>query len=78
MSANNLTEEDEGKRVTSADGEQVGMVEEVRGGTAYINPDAGMVDKMKAKLDWGDTDEESYPIQSDHVSDVTDDEIRLR
>lgn len=78
MSSIQLTEEDEGKRVVSTDGDNVGMITEVRGGTAYVDPDPGMFDSIKSKLDWGDADEDSYPLSGDKVAEVTDDEVRLR
>lgn len=78
MSTTRLTEDDEGKTVVSANGEEIGMITEVRGGTAYVDPDPGMFDTVKAKLDWGDVDEDTYPLQADHVANVTDDEVRLR
>jgi hypothetical protein len=78
MSATQLTEDDQGKRVVSSDGEKIGMISEVRGGTAYVDPDPGMFDTIKAKLGWEDVDEDSYPLQRSEVSEVTDDEIRLR
>lgn len=78
MSTTRLTEDDEGKRVVSTDGEKIGMVAEVRSGTAYVDPDPGMFDQIKAKLNWGDVDEDTYPLNADDVAEVTDDEIRLR
>lgn len=78
MSTTNLTDDDTGKRVVTTDGEEVGVITEVRAGTAYVEPDPGMFDKIKAKLDWGDVDEDTYPVRSDDVAAVTDDEVRLR
>lgn len=78
MSTNQLTERDEGKHVVTTDGDEVGMVAEVRGGTAYVDPDPGMFDTIKAKLNWGDVDDETYPISTDDIAEVTDDEVRLR
>jgi hypothetical protein len=78
MSTTQLTEDDEGKKVVSADGDEIGRITEVRGGTAYVDPDPGMFDTVKAKLNWGDAGEDSYPLEADHVADVTDNEIRLR
>lgn len=78
MSTAQLTADDEGKRVVSTDGEKIGMITEVRGGTAYVDPDPGMFESVKAKLDWGDTGEDSYPLNTDDVAEVTDDEVRLR
>ncbi|WP_135824827.1 PRC-barrel domain containing protein [Halorussus ruber] len=72
-----FSEDDEGKSVV-VDGDEVGIVSEVEHGTAYVEPDPGITDKIKAKLDWGDRDEDTYPLQEQAVDTVTDDEIRLR
>ncbi len=77
MSTTEITTDDEGKRVVSADGEKIGMVTEVRGGMAYVDPDPGMFESIKAKMDWGDAGEDSYPLDGDKIAEVTDDEIRL-
>jgi hypothetical protein len=76
--ASEITEEEEGKSVLSSDGEQVGVVIDVQHGTARVKPDPGLTDELKAKVGFGDTDEESYPLQEERIETVTDDEIRLR
>lgn len=78
MAEMSYTDKDVGKRVVNADGRTVGTVTAVRHGTAYVDPDPDMFDKIKAKLGWEDVDEDSYPLQRSEVSEVTDDEIRLR
>ena len=72
-----ITEEDEGKRVVNADGDTIGMVSTVRNGTAHVNPDPGITDKITAKLGWDDVNEEHYPLERSKVDTITDDEIRL-
>lgn len=72
-----LTDDDEGKKVVTADGDSVGMVSGVSGNKAYVNPDAGITDQIKSTLGWEDVDEDDYAIDESHVADVTDDEIRL-
>ncbi|MFC4548727.1 MULTISPECIES: PRC-barrel domain containing protein [Halorussus] len=72
-----FSDSDEGKPV-KMDGEKVGMIKTVEHGTAYVDPDAGITDKIKAKLDWGERDEDTYPLQERAVDTITDDEIRLR
>ncbi|WP_135820921.1 PRC-barrel domain containing protein [Halostella litorea] len=74
----NITDDDEGKPVVNADGDTVGMVKDVSTGTAHVDPDPGMTDKIKSKLGWGDMDEDTYPLQEANVDAVTDDEIRLK
>ena len=77
MAMSNITEDDEGKRVVTNTGENVGMIKSVRGGTAYVDPNPDMFDRMKSKLNWGDTDEDTYPIDENNVAEVTSDEVRL-
>lgn len=72
-----ITEEDEGKPVVGAEGQELGMVEEVRGNTAYINPEPGLVDRIRSKLGWGDADEEDYTIDEQSIDQITEDEVRL-
>lgn len=78
MAKMSYTDEDVGKHVVNADGDRIGTVTAVRHGTAYVDPDPGMFDQIKAKLGWEDVDDDTYPLQESEVSEVTDDEIRLR
>lgn len=71
-----ITEDDEGKPVV-ADGEQIGIIADVEHGTAHVDPDPGMTDKLMSKLGWGDIDEDTYPLQEQNIEAVTDDEIQL-
>ncbi|WP_435361958.1 PRC-barrel domain containing protein [Haloarchaeobius sp. DFWS5] len=72
-----ITDDAEGKKVVR-DGKEVGIVTEVRAGTAYVEPDPGLTDKLFAKLGWGDRDDDTYPLQESAIETVTDDEIRLK
>ncbi|WIV65815.1 PRC-barrel domain containing protein [Natrialbaceae archaeon AArc-T1-2] len=74
----NITGDDEGKRVVNANGEKIGLIEDVEGGTAYVDPDPGITDTIASKLGWGDADEETYALEESNVESVTDDEIRLQ
>lgn len=73
----NITEDDEGKDVVDSNGETIGIVSSVRGGTAYVDPDPGLTDSIKSKLGWNEPDEEDYPLDDSRVDTVTDDEVRL-
>lgn len=73
-----ITESEEGKPVVDSDGNKVGIVSSVEHGTAYVDPDPGITEKLLSKMGWEDTDEEDYPLQEARVASVTDDEIRLR
>jgi len=77
MAHTQLTEEDEGKNVVNADGDQIGVISGFRGGQAYVDPDAGMTDKIMSALGWSDVEDDHYALDEDHVDHVTDDEVRL-
>ncbi|WP_255167003.1 hypothetical protein [Natrononativus amylolyticus] len=72
-----FSDDDIGKTVVNANGDEVGIVSAVEHGTAHVEPDPGITDTIKAKLGWEGTGEEAYPLQEQAVASVTDDEIRL-
>ncbi len=74
----NVEEEDVGKRVVNADGEKIGVVSGIRGGTAYVDADPGLGDTLRSKLGWQKIDDDDYPLKRDRIARVTDDEIRLK
>ncbi|WP_435346478.1 PRC-barrel domain containing protein [Haloarchaeobius sp. HRN-SO-5] len=76
--AKRITEEDEGKKVVNSAGDTVGVISGFRGGTAYVDPDPGLTDKLRARLGWEHIDEDDYPLDETKVETVTDDEIRLK
>jgi hypothetical protein len=76
--ATTLTDDAVGKTVVNADGEEVGIVTRVKHGTAHVDSDPGLTDKIKTKLGWEAPDEDDYPLQERAVATVTDEEIRLR
>jgi hypothetical protein len=78
MSGTTVSESDEGKKVVNAHGDVIGIVSGVRGGTAYVDPDPGVTDKIMSKLGWSSTDDEDYPLNQSKIDAVTDDEIRLK
>ncbi|SNZ18081.1 hypothetical protein SAMN06269185_3233 [Natronoarchaeum philippinense] len=78
MARTHITDDDEGKQVVNDRGDQIGIVKEVRAGTAHIDPDPGLTDSLKSKLGWGDTDEDTYPLQENMIEDVTDSEVHVR
>jgi len=66
-----------GRDIVDADGNQVGIVTAVKHGTAYVDADPGITDKIRTRLGWEDTSEEDYPLQEEAIDTITDDEIRL-
>lgn len=77
MATVDFDESDTGKTVVDAEGDEIGVVREVRGGRAYVDPDPSMMENVKSRLGWGESDEETYPLANEHVQKVTDDEVRL-
>lgn len=78
MDRQNVTQEDEGKRVVNFQGDKIGVVKQVDDGTAHVDPDPGITDQIRSKLGWNDADQSDYMLQEDRISTVTDDEIRLK
>ncbi|USZ72521.1 hypothetical protein [Natronosalvus halobius] len=73
-----FTPEDVGKRVINEHGDDVGMVTDVDGATAYVEPDPGITDSIKAALSWGSPSDEAITLEESDVSDVTHTEVHLR
>lgn len=78
MARMHVTEDDEGKDVVDSSGKEIGIVTEVRNGTAYVNADPGITDKIRSKLGWGDADEDDYALEKNRIDTITDGEIRLK
>jgi len=72
-----VTDDEIGKQVVSGN-DEVGLVTDVEGDTLYVDPDPSLTDKIKAALDWGDSDEESYPVEADQVERIDNEEVRIR
>ena len=71
-----LTKDDQGKDVVDETGEQIGIVAEVEGQTAYVDPEPGLTDRLKARMNWGSGhDDEDYPIDASEIKEITDSEV---
>ena len=72
------SDDDEGKTVVDASGDDVGVVVEVEGETIYVDPDPSMTDKFKSVLGWSDVDEdEARPIPAARIARITDSYVEL-
>lgn len=71
------TQAEQGKTVVDATGDEVGMVAEVEGDTVYVDPHPSLTDRIRRVLEWGGRDEDTYPLEADHISRITDDEVQL-
>lgn len=73
----NVTDDEEGKSVVDTYDEQIGIVAEVREGTLYVDPDPGLTEKITSSLGWGDTDDDTYPVEADEIEKIDDDEVTI-
>lgn len=73
-----LSQDDQGKDVVDESGQQIGMVAEVEGQTAYVDPEPGLTDRLKARMDWGGHGDDDYPVESSQILEITDDEVVIR
>lgn len=71
------TADDEGKTVVDSTGKEVGMVVEVENETMFVDPHPSLTDKIKTALDWGEPDEDAYPVTASQISAITDDSVEL-
>lgn len=71
-------ESDTGKRVLTADGDELGVVEQVERGNVHIRPDAGIQESMRRKLGWTDDDETTFELKKSAVSQIASDGIYLK
>jgi len=72
-----ITDDEVGKQVVSDD-EEIGIVSDVdtETQTLYVDPEPSLADRIKAALDWGETDD-SYPVSEDQIEAVDDDTVRV-
>lgn len=70
---------EEGMDVVTSTGETVGVVSQAGGARIYVEPDPGLTDKIKIKLDWGDAteNEDVYPVPETRIERVEGDEVRI-
>lgn len=74
-----FTESDVGKTVVNPVGEDVGIVEAVEDGVAYVDPHPDWTDRVEAGLGWNDDPGANQaPLEDRQVENVTDDRVTLR
>lgn len=73
-----ITEDERAKRVVDEAGTEIGIVDDVDDGTAYVDPEPDVRGELKMRLGWGGDEQTTYPLRHDAVDEITDDEIHLR
>ncbi len=72
------SEDDEGKTVVNASGDEIGMVTAVDDGQMYVDPHPSITDRIRTALGWsGHDDEDTYPVENDHIARIEEDEVVL-
>lgn len=69
---------DEGQTVYDARDEKVGLVTDVEDGLIYVDPHAGLGDRIKASLGWSGHDGDDYTIRVDQIETVDRDGVHLQ
>lgn len=74
-----FSSDDVGKRVVTQSGATVGEVVEVRDGEAWVEPAPDVDEEVESHLRWDRIqNREKYELETEFVSGVTDDAVRLR
>ena len=72
-----LSDEDEGKFLMDAEGEQLGIVTEVKDNTAYVDPDPGLGEAWLEAFGWGSVNDDDLSVPGEVIDTVTDEEVRV-
>lgn len=73
-----ITADERVKRVVDEDGREIGIVDSVNDGTAYVDPNPDITGELKSKLGWGADEQSTYPLRHDAIDTITAEKIRLR
>lgn len=71
------TDDDEGKDVLDATGEDIGIVAAVEEGVVHVETDPGITDEILARLGWGDS-EDTHTVRENEIERITEDAVRLQ
>lgn len=72
-----VSEDDVGKLVVDTVGRELGIVTEIRQGTAYIDPEPGVVARLRRRLGIGSGGGGTVPLYENRITRVTDEAIRI-
>ncbi len=68
----NFKPEDEGKRVVTADGDEIGTLEQASGATAHVKPSMDLSQSVRRRLGWAEDGQDTYELRTTKVDDITD------
>ena len=73
-----FTDDDEGKPVLDSDGRELGVIEDVRNGAAFVTPLADLGPPVRSELGWGGDGRDAYRLDDARVETVTNSHVELR
>lgn len=69
---------DEGKTVVTADGDEVGTIEQIDQHMAHVRPKGSLSQSVRRRLGWAEQDKDMYEITHSRVAQISDDEVHLK
>lgn len=69
---------DEGKTVVTADGDEVGTIEQIDENMAHVKPKGSLSRSVRRRLGWAEKDQDMYEITHSRVAQISGDEVHLR
>ena len=64
--------------VRSADGAEVGQIEEIKGDVAHVKPADGLSTSIRQRLGWTKEGESVYELRHSNVDSFTGNEVHLK
>lgn len=72
-----FTASDKGKTVVTADGDEVGTIEQIEENMAHVKPNDSLSQSVRRRLGWAEDDSDTYELSQEQVMDISDIEVRL-
>ncbi|WP_436345500.1 hypothetical protein [Natronorubrum sp. FCH18a] len=72
-----FTDDEVSKPVVNDADEEIGVVTSVEGDIAHVRPETDAVGSITSSIGWDSVAEETQPLSSDSVREITDDAVRL-
>lgn len=69
---------DKGKTVVTADGDEVGTIENIDNNMAHVQPKGSLSRSIRRRLGWAEDDQDTFEIRHNQVEDISGNEIQLK
>jgi hypothetical protein len=73
----NFNDSDQGKRIVTADGDEVGMVSRAEGTRLHVTPSENLSRSVRRRLGWSE-DDDDVVLRKSKVDSIAGDEIHLK